>query len=71
MGNYVDTFHPYSLLNEINLYTYVSPSTDIDTSSIGYLWHIIKCPKFIYVESPAPSDRYAIREIFRTRYESL
>ena len=31
MRNYVDTLHQYGLINEINLSTYVSPSTGIDT----------------------------------------
>ena len=31
MRNYVDTFHQYGFINEINLPTYVSPSTGIDT----------------------------------------
>ena len=37
MRNYVDTFHQYGFINEINFPSYVSPSTCIDTSLIDHL----------------------------------
>ena len=37
LRNYGDTFRQYGLTNEKNLPTFVSPSTDIDTSLIDHL----------------------------------
>ena len=34
MRRYVDAFHQYGLINEINSPTYVLPSTGIESSSI-------------------------------------
>ena len=65
MRNYVDTFHQYGLINEINLPTYVSPSTGIVTSSIDHLWHNLNCSRRSYVVSPALSDHYTICVVFR------
>ena len=65
MRNYVDTFHQYGFANEINLPTYVSPSTGIETSSIDHLWHILNCSRCSYVVSPALSDHYVVCVIFR------
>ena len=56
MRNYVDTLHRYGLINELNLPTYVSPSTGIDTSSIGHLRHNLKCSRLSYIVTPAISD---------------
>ena len=68
--NYVDTFHQYGFINKINLPTYVSPSTGIDTSSIDHLWHNLNCSRCSYVVSPALSDHYAICVIFRNNHDS-
>ena len=70
MRNYVDTFHQYGLLNEINLPTYVSPSTGIETSSTDHLSHILNCSRRSYVVSPAVPDHYAICAIFRIIHDS-
>ena len=52
--------HQYGLINELNLHTYVSPSTGIDTSSIDDLWRILNCSRRSFVVSPALSDPYAL-----------
>ena len=68
--NYVDTLHQYGLINEINLPTYVPPSTGIATSSIDHLWHNLDCSRRSYVVSPALTDHYAICVILRINHDS-
>ena len=68
--NYVDTFHQYGLINEIDLLTYFSPSTGIDTYTIDHQWHILSFSRRSYVSSPALSGHYALCVHFRINYDS-
>ena len=70
MRNYVDTFHQYGLINEINLPTYVSPSTGFNTSSIDHLWHNLNCSKRSKVVSLSLSDHYVFCVIFITNHDT-
>ena len=70
ISNYVDTFHQYGLVNEINLPTHVLPSTGIATSSIDHLWLNFNSSRRSYVVSPALFDHCAIYVIFRSNLDS-
>ena len=56
LRNYVDTFHQYSVLNEIKMFMYALPRTGIATSSIAFLGHDLNYPEPIYIIYPALSD---------------
>ena len=67
---YIDVFHRYSFVNEINLSTYISPSDGNVASSLDHNWHNINSKGGRYVASPALSDHYAVCEIFKGRQDS-
>ena len=62
--NYIDLFHQYGLVNEINLPTYCSPATSSDGSCIDHIWHNLHHNSSSYVIYPNLSDHYAVCSIF-------
>ena len=67
-GNYNDMFHQYSFSNEINLPTYMSPSSGNTTPSTDHIWHNINSLRGNYVVSPALSDQYAVFVILEVEF---
>ena len=52
---YINTFHPFSFVNEINLPTFILPSNGNVISSIDHVWYNLKVPRSSYVVSiPCP-----------------
>ena len=62
--NYSNVFLRYHFVNEINVPTYNSPITHVDTSCIDHIWHNLDYVRKSYVVKPNLSDHYAVCACF-------
>ena len=65
--NYIDVFHQFSFLNEINLPTYISASDGNATSPLYHTRHNLNGQRCSYVVSPALTGLYAVCVVFRVK----
>ena len=61
---YENLFLSYGFQNEINLSTYVSPSTMSDGSCLDHIWHNMSMDRVSYVLKPNLADHYAVAVLF-------
>ena len=68
--NYIDVFAEHAFVNEINLLTYVLPSTNARTSCLDHIWHNLKIPRKSFIIHPNLSDHYATCLVFNKKIHS-
>ena len=62
--NYINVFHQYGYVNEINLPTYISPVTNQELSCLDHFWHNLNFNRKSFVLEPNLSDHYGTCVIF-------
>ena len=62
--DFVDNLNSFGLVNEINLPTYVSPITEVESSCLDHVYHNLSLSRDIYVVTPNMADHNAVSVIF-------
>ena len=68
--NFKDVFAEHAFINEINLPTYISPSTNARTSCLDHIWHNFKIPRKSFIIHPNLSDHFATCLVFNKKVSS-
>jgi len=65
IDEYTNLLESYGLVNEVNLPTYVAPTTFEEKSVLDHIWHNLIIDRKTYVVRPALSDHYAVIVCFQ------